>query len=615
MLRRKFIPPSLVACLALALLGSGRVLTQATDQDAAEWVQSTMASMSVAQMAGQLVIPSFESHFMSVDSDRYDELATLVREQQVGGIHVFGGRRRVPRVLLNRTYGSVTRGDPLSAAAVLNRLQRESAVPLLVTGDFESGVGFRMSGTTLFPRAMAFGAAGDERLAFEAGRITAVEGRAMGAHVNFAPVVDVNNNPRNPVINTRSFGEDPEAVGRLASAYVRGLKQGGMLATLKHFPGHGDTEVDTHLGLATIEHDRERWEQVEWRPFRVAIDAGADAIMTAHVEIPALDPGPPMPASLSAAAITGFLRGESSFNGLVFTDSMSMQAIAELWPAGEAAVRAIQAGNDVVLHSPDPAAAVQAITDAVTSGEIDRMQLEMSVRRLLEAKARLGLHRTASVDLDALSEHVGGRAHLEVAAEVAQRAVTLIRDERGQVPFPAPRAASILYLSVLDYPAGWGTGAPSRIMIPELRARWPDVTAIELSDRTSPSDLELVRAEASRHDAIVVGVFVRTASGSGRMDLEPRLAALLDALARRSAAADQPFVTVLFGNPYVASALPTVPALLLTYDYSEHAEMAAVRALAGEAPIGGKLPVALPDVAEAGHGLLRQATAVGSGGG
>jgi beta-N-acetylhexosaminidase len=577
------------------------------DGDAA-WVRDTLASMRVAELAGQLVVPSFESDYLSVDSDRFDELLALVRDHHVGGIHVFGGRQPVPRVLLNRTYGSVTLGDPLVAATLLNRLQRASAVPLLVSGDFESGVGFRMRGATLFPRAMAFGAAGDERLAREAGRITAVEGRALGVHVNFAPVVDVNSNPKNPVINTRSFGEDPAAVARLASAYVRGLREGGMLATVKHFPGHGDTDVDTHLGLATIGHSRERWEQVEWQPFRATIDAGADAVMTAHVEIPALDPGPPMPATLSEAVVGGFLRNEAGFDGLVFTDSMSMQAVADLWSPGEAAVRAIQAGNDVVLHSPDPVAAIGAIGAAIESGAIDRGQVQRSVQRLLEAKARLGLHRTATVDVEAIADRVGGRAHRAVASEVAQRAVTLVRDERTGVPLAVARDASMLNLSVLDYPGNWGIGAPSRAVIPELQARWPDVTAIELSDQTPPADLELVRREAERYDAIVAGVFVRAASGSGRMDLDPRLVALLEDLARRSASRGQPFATVLFGNPYVAAALPSVPVLLATYDYSEHAEAAAVAGLAGEAPIGGRLPIAVPGVAPTGHGLVRTAT-------
>lgn len=293
---------------------------------------------------------------MSTDSPIYENLADLPRQFHVGGFHVFG-TEPAPSVLLNPTYGTVILGQPLEAASLLNRLQSAAALPLLNTADFEAGVGFRIAGATAFPRAMAFGTAGDDRLAFEAGRITGLEARAIGVHVNFAPVVDVNNNARNPVIHTRSFGETPEAVGRLASAYVRGLAEGGMIATLEHFPGHGDTDVDTHTGLATIKHPRERLDQVELPPFRIGIAAGAGAVMTGDIELPALDPEPGMPTTLSRATVSGLLRRDMAFDGLIHTDSMGMNAIFTPISAGDAAVRAVKAGNDLVLHSHDDRAA------------------------------------------------------------------------------------------------------------------------------------------------------------------------------------------------------------------------------------------------------------------
>jgi beta-N-acetylhexosaminidase len=349
-------------------------------------------------------------------------------------------------VLLNNNYGSVVLGQPLAAASLLNRLQSLSTIPLLNTADFEAGAGFRIQGATVFPRAMAVGAAGDEMLAFEAARITALEARAMGVHVNFAPIADVNNNARNPVINTRAFGEVPEAVGRLASAYVRGLHAGGMLATLKHFPGHGDTDVDSHLGLPIINHPRERLEKVELAPFGAGMAAGADAVMTAHIQLPALDPAEFSPATLSPAIVTGLLRGQLKFDGLVYTDSMGMDAISRRIPPGEAAARAIKAGNDVVLHSPDDEAAVAGIKAAVEKGEIPQAQLDGSVRRILTAKARLGLYKAKLVPLDELPKIVGGRAHAAVAQELGKRSITLVKDDRNQVPLRAPREASVLYL-------------------------------------------------------------------------------------------------------------------------------------------------------------------------
>ena len=299
------------------------------DQAARRWVDKTMATLTVDEKVGQLLMPSFESSFMPTDSDAFDRLRSLVTTTHVGGFLVFGASEPVPPVLLNATYGSTTLGQAHAAAATLNRLQALAKVPLLNAADFEFGVGMRIAGGTQFPRAMAFGAAGDPMLAEQAGRIVAEESRAIGVHVDFAPVADVNNNPRNPVINTRSFGEAPQPVGEMAAAFARGLRSGGMIATLKHFPGHGDTAVDTHLGLASIPHDRARLDAIELAPFRQALAAGADAIMVAHVTLPGLDPSG-TPATMSAPIVSGLLRQHLGFDGLVFTDSMSMAAITRM---------------------------------------------------------------------------------------------------------------------------------------------------------------------------------------------------------------------------------------------------------------------------------------------
>ena len=603
-------PAGLPLILALVVPAGAWVMaargSQAEDE-AGRWVKATLARMNLDEQVGQLIVPSFESAFVSSDSDTYDRLVGLVHELHVGGFHVFGASQPTPGVLLNPAYAGVTLGQPLEAASLANRLQAVSRLPLLTSADFEAGVGFRIAGATVFPRAMAFGAAGDERLVEEAGRITAIEGRALGIHVNFAPVVDVNDNPRNPVINTRAFGEDPAAVGRLAAAYVRGLQAGGMLATLKHFPGHGDTDIDSHLGLPIVRHPRERLDRVELVPYRAGLAAGAAAVMVGHIEMPALDATPGTPSTLSRPIVTGLLRRELGFDGLVYTDSMGMQAIGAMLSPGDAAVRAIAAGNDIVLHSPDDRAAAAAIKAAVENGTIERAQVVASAERVLRAKAGLGLHRTRAVNLDAVATVVGGRGHRAVAEEVARRAITLVKDERGQVPLRLSSGARVLYLSLLDYSSGWGIGAPSRTFAPALRERWPNVTAVELSDRSTRNEIELVAASASNYDAIVAGVFVRTASASGRMDLSPPLVRLLRDLSAATAASEVPYVVVFFGNPYAATFVPELPAMLLTYDFYDLAELAALRAIAGEAPIGGRLPVTLPGLFEAGHGLMRPA--------
>ena len=524
----------------------------------------------------------------------------------IGGVCDWRLGDPLPDVLLDANYGSVTLGQPLAAASLLNRLQAVAPYPLLNSADFETGAGFRLEGATAFPRNMAFGAAGDEKLAYDAGRITAIESRAIGVQVNFAPVVDVNNNPRNPVINTRSYGEDPALVGRLGSAYVRGLQSGGMIATLKHFPGHGDTDVDSHLGLPIIKDPRETLDRTEFPPFKAAIAAGAGAVMTAHIEMPALDPSPNTPTTLSRPIVSGVLRREFGFDGLIYTDSMGMAGVTALYTPGEAAVRAIKAGNDIVLHSPDDAAAFAAIKAAVRSGEIPQPQIDGSVERVLRAKALTGLHRTRAVNLDALPNIVGGRAHQAVADEVSEKSITLVRDQRNQVPLKLPLDAQILYLSVLDSPTGWRIAAPSRTVIPELKRHWRGVTAVEISERSTVNELELVRAMAPRYDAVIASVFVRAASGSGRMDLPPNMQGLLRAIARQTDQSHKPFVAVLFGNPYTATFLPDVPAIMLTYDFYDRAERSAVKALAGDAPISGKLPIALPGIAERGAGIERR---------
>jgi beta-glucosidase-like glycosyl hydrolase len=448
---------------------------------------------------------------------------------------------------------------------------------------------------------MAFGAARDERLAKEAGRVTGEEARAIGVHVNFAPVVDVNNNPRNPVINTRSYGEDPQMVGRLASAYIRGMQAAGVSATLKHFPGHGDTDVDSHLGLPIIKQPRARLEQLELVPFRAGVAAGADAVMTAHIELPELDPAPNTPTTLSAPIVQGLLRKELGFKGLIYTDSMGMAGVTAMYKPAEAAVRAVKAGNDVVLHSPDDAAAFNGIVAAVKSGEIPIERIDASVERILRAKARAGLHHHKMVNLDQISTIVGTRRNQAVAQQVSEKSITLVKDTRGQVPLKIARDAQVLYLSVLDYPSGWRIAAPSRTFIPELRKRWPNVTSIELSDRTTASELELVRAMAPRFDVVIASVFVRASSASGRMDLADPLARLLNGFAR----GNRPFVTVFFGNPYVPMFMPDLPAVMLTYDFYDLAEASAVKALAGEIPITGRLPIELPGYAKVGEGIER----------
>ena len=385
---------------------------------------------------------------------------------------------------------------------------------------------------------------------------------------------------------------------------MRGLAAGGALATLKHFPGHGDTDVDTHLGFATVAHPRPHLDEVELAPFRAAIAAKADAVMTAHLGLSAVDDSG-MPATLSKPVVDGLLRQDLGFDGLAVTDSMGMAAVTSKANAGEAAVRAVEAGNDLVLHPPDERAAFTGLRRAVESGRISAARLDASVTRILRAKARIGLHRSRLADLNALPTQVGTRSAAKVADDIGARAITLIKDDRTSVPLRLPRDASLLFLSVVDYPAGWRIASPSRTFQPELRQRWPNTTAVELSDRATREEIELVRAMAPRYDAIVAAVYVRASSASGRSALPAPLAELLTQLAASTKTSEKPFVVAFMGSPYAAAAVPEVPAMILTYDLYDRAERSAVRALAGDAKISGRLPVPLPGLADLGAGLER----------
>jgi beta-N-acetylhexosaminidase len=595
---------ALAASVAVIALTMALNAQAPLDKAGRAWVDATLKKMSLEQLVGQMMFAPFNATYLSSDTDEYDALVKLVHETQIGGVIAFGGTEPIPQVMLNNTYGAVVLGQPMELASTLNRLQSISTLPLLTSSDFEWGVQMRIAGATKFPRAMAFGAANDPQLAYEAGKVVGEESRALGVHVDFGPVADVNNNPRNPVINIRSFGEDPARAGAMVSGWVRGLQEAGMLATLKHFPGHGDTDVDSHLGLPIVTHPLERLEAVELAPFRTGIAAGAAGVMVAHIELPSIDPEK-QPATFSAKVIGTLLR--PGFDGLIYSDSMKMAAITKMASAGDAAVRAVKAGIDVILDSPNSAEASAAIVAAVKSGDIPRARIEQSARRILEAKARLGLHRVRTVNLEAVPLSVGGRKHDAVARTISERSITLIKDARNSVPLATPKTGSVLYLSVLDYPSGWRIAAPSRTVIPELKSRWPNTEAVEISDRTTPSELDLVRTMADNYDAIVVGVFVRASSGSGRLDLAPQVVRLLQDLSRGSERRSQPLVAMFFGNPYTPMFVPELPAMLLTYDFSDYAEESAVRALAGEIAIGGKLPIALPGLFPLGHGLLRAA--------
>ncbi len=552
------------------------------------WADSVLSTLTLEEKAGQLLMPWVLGDFAPDGSSSQQRIREMVEDIGVGGV-------------------IVSVGSPTEVAVKLNKLQEEAQVPLLVAADLERGAGFRfdgavflpgpidLGGATEFPSLMAVGATGDDELAEEMGRVTGLEARALGIHVPFAPVLDVNNNPENPIINIRSFGEDPGVVARLGSAFFQGVQEAGGIATGKHFPGHGDTETDSHLELPIINVDRERLDSVELAPFQAAIDGGIGGIMTAHLYLPALTGESRVPTTLSHEVLTGLLREDMGFDGLIFTDAMDMYAIDRGYRRQEAAVRALEAGADVILMPPNPEAARDGLVTAVEEGRVSEDRLDASVLRLLRAKEDMGLAADRSVQVDRVASQVGIPEHEEVAQEVADRSITLLRNERNLLPLLGTRTArvmSVTYRGSTDLMAG-------RVFNARLRSRYPRMAVAELN-RDSPADSYdglLERARTS--DLVVVSLFVTIVSYSGSVAIPEETSEFIQALAQE----EIPHVVVSFGNPYLLSEFPDAQSYLLGWSGAEVSQRAAAKALFGEIEIQGRTPTRIPPFFEIGDGI------------
>ncbi len=549
------------------------------------WVDSTLATLDLRSRVAQMVHVWILGDYSHWDDPTFAQARGWVAGDGVGGI-------------------TMSLGSPIEVAEKINALQRIASVPLLVASDLEPGLGRLVGGVhvpsllrggsaTLLTTNMAIGAAGREDDAFEAGRITGREARAIGIMMAFSPTSDVNNNPANPVINTRSFGEDPRAVAMLAGAFVRGLQSEGVVATAKHFPGHGDTDTDSHLALPVVTSNRARLDSVELRPFKAAIAAGVGAIMTAHIALPALGQ-PSTPATLVPEVIGGLLRDSLGFDGMIVTDALTMEGVGEGYGVGESAVLAVKAGADVLLKPGDIPAAIRAVVAAVESGEIPADRIAASARRTLEMKARLGLHDNRYVNLDRLRHVVGAPEHLEVAQGIAERAITLLRDANDLVPVSRDgRVAVVTYAPELEVLAG-------RAFLAELRRHVPRAAGVRISPRTGQAELDSLARTIAGVDRIIVTTHVRTIEGEGRFAIPRRISEWIDGLAAR-----ERLIVVANGNPYVIRDFPRVSSYVATYGIDPGLEQAAARALAGAIPVVGTSPISLPGYFKRGDGISR----------
>lgn len=544
-----------------------------------------MRTLTLREKIAQLVVIGFSGHPMNTRTREYRKFMHLVGQEHVGGL-----------ILVNVSNGrTVPKADPLEASSFINRMQRLAKIPLLVSADFERGASMRVDATTVFPHAMAFTASRDPNEARMEGEITAREARALGVHWLFFPDADVNNNPDNPIINIRSYGENPADVSAFVSAFITGahsVPSARVLTTAKHFPGHGDTATDTHLNLATIAADKAHLQEVEWTPFRAAIEAGTDSIMTAHIAVPALDE-PNIPATLSPKILTGILRDELGFKGIVVTDALEMGGIVQGFPGGQSSVMALEAGADVLLMPQDAEAAINAVEAAVKSGKLSQKRIEESAMRILTAKAHLGLAAKRFVDLDAIPDVVDSIASNAVAQRVSDRSVTLVRNENDFVPLKSASGTAFFVL------AEGRASVEGQAFAAEVRKRSAAAQVLVVDSTMSDMDLDAALDHASQATQYVVAAFVSVAAYRGNVALGGGFPALLDKLI----ATKKPVALIALGNPYLLRNFPGVAAYMTTYSTVPPSEISAVKALFGEIAIEGKLPVTIPGFAAYGDGI------------
>jgi beta-N-acetylhexosaminidase len=542
------------------------------------WVERTLRSLSTREKAGQLVLAWISGRYSGPSDAEMVRAATWVRRDHVGGF-------------------IISNGTPAELTAKLNALQANSRLPLLMVSDLESGPGMRLLGQgTDFPPVMGLAAAGSDSLAFAVGKVIGEEGRAVGLHLTLSPVLDVNSNPRNPIINTRSFGEDPASVGRLAGDYVRGVHAGGLLAMGKHFPGHGDTHADSHMELPRVDQDRAHLDAVDLPPFRAAIAAGMDGMLVGHIAVPRVA-GDDVPSSISPRVTGSILRGEMGFRGLVSTDAFNMRGLTRRYGQGDAAVRAIRAGADILLQPEDIPGVLDAVEAAVRDGRIAPARLDESVRRVLAAKTRVRLQHGRTADAAAMRAVVGSAAHRRLAAEVAERSITLVRDTRGLVPLAggARRILSITY--------GGSQAATGQVFNAGLAGQGRTLETARVTGGTGAAEYAALRAKAAAADLVIVSAYVTPVQYVGSVEAGGAFTAFVEELAK----AGRPVVAVSFGSPYLLRAFPSVPTYLLAWGADAVCQEAARRALLGQAPIGGRLPVTIMPGVARGAGLDRRA--------
>ncbi|MDX6383020.1 MAG: beta-N-acetylhexosaminidase, partial [Blastocatellia bacterium] len=571
--------------------------------DALKWADKQLKRMSLEEKIGQIIAVGVNATYLNQDSGAFKELRHQIVDNHVGGIILF-------------------RGPVYESVMLVNRMQQLAKYPLLISADLEAGPGMRFDDTVNFPWNMAVGATANPEFARRQGELTAREARALGIQQIYAPVADVNNNAANPVINVRSYGEDPAAVAKMVAAFVEGAQGAGVISTAKHFPGHGDTATDSHRGLPEIDVTRERLNAVELVPFRAAVNAGVGSVMDGHIGLPLIDPTSitPLPRDIKLRPIetdeageiviekgtmpttlspvmNAILRNELNFEGIIVTDAMSMSGLTLYFTQEEASVRALEAGADLLLKPADTEAVIRGVLNAVKAGRLTEKRVEFSARKVLAAKYDLGLSKQRLTSLEDIDQVVGGAQTLALADEIARHAITLVRNDARLLPANLAPKATIFNLAI--------TNGDDRLVVAQpfastLARSGRKVITIVLDDRSSEADVQKALSLAPKADLVIASLYGRVRTGQARSVAlpEPGNRALTALIDRRT-----PMIAISFGNPYLLSSFPKLQTYLVAYGDMPSLQVAAARALLGLSDISGRLPISLPGLYPRGTGI------------
>jgi beta-N-acetylhexosaminidase len=455
----------------------------------------------------------------------------------------------------------------------------------------------RIDGATPFPNIMALGAVNDENLTYQMAKVIAKEARAIGVHQNYAPVSDVNNNPSNPIINIRSFGESPELVTRLSNAFIRGLQDGGMVSTSKHFPGHGNTSIDSHLDLPVLKSNVYELHEIELYPFKENIKAGVMSIMVGHLAVPAIEGDSGIPASLSKKIITGLLKKQLGFNGLVVTDALNMHGITNYYSTEQATIEAIKAGHDCILFPDDAESAIDAIINAVKNGELEESRLDYSVRKILLTKKWLGLDKNRFVDIDKISSIVGNQEHLELAKEISRKSITLLKKENNLIPFSKESNKKFTHIIVVDS----RNDSDGEFFRRTLKSKIPEITFSRILMNSGEVDYQSAIENCENADVVILSIYSKVRSYQGTLGINEKQKELV----RQILNLKKPVVMISHGNPYTIGEFPEVDVYINNYGDTKFSEVAVAEALFGEIDIEGKSPVSIPSAnVKLGDGII-----------